>query len=44
MRAVVPQAQETVDMATANLRDAFGEGVNGAATDDATATEKAPAR
>jgi hypothetical protein len=34
MGAVVPQAQEAVDMATANLREAFGE--NGAATADAT--------
>jgi acetyl esterase/lipase len=34
MGAVVPQAQEAVDMATANLREAFGEG--GAPTADAT--------
>lgn len=37
MGTVVPQAQEAVDMATANLREAFGEG--GAATADATAEE-----
>ena len=37
MGAVVPQAQEAVDMATANLREAFGEG--GAATADATAED-----
>jgi acetyl esterase/lipase len=37
MGTVVPQAQEAVDMATANLREAFGEG--GAATADAAAEE-----